>query len=473
MIDRNDNRPKILLLCSRPNDISYYEKALTVAGYEDTIVAHSGQTAAAVLKNEKVSVVLIDNLIYPEGGLYNLQAIKRDFPKISCVIIVKQDEVDTAVQALGMGADDYMIKDELFAGSLSEIMRRLTRSDFFRYGFDEQDKGRALLPMLRRALLLSKRISVHLSYQPEWESLSDEVYDVYGCDAWGYVFEDENRSYGSIFRRGPMEDDALSRLVSKCSEVYDFHSGKKIDPKSLDLRIFQKNEGDIKIVWPYKDFLLPLFAEGRPRGLAFMIYQSPKRATPEKAALFEFMANLISVALENGFATNRLLRLSMFDKLTECYNREFFLKQLDRESVKVERYKGLFSLLLIDVDDFKRINRSYGYEAGTAALVHLASVIKDETRLIDIIARIGGEEFAVILPDTDLNGAKTVANRVKEKIKNQPFRLAAGAEIKITSTVAAGQYSPQVHKSGEGLLIRLERLLAHKGENGDSVIIEN
>jgi diguanylate cyclase (GGDEF)-like protein len=125
------------------------------------------------------------------------------------------------------------------------------------------------------------------------------------------------------------------------------------------------------------------------------------------------------------------------------------------------------------VDDFKRINRSYGYEAGTAALVHLASVIKDETRLIDIIARIGGEEFAVILPDTDLNGAKTVANRVKEKIKNQPFRLAAGAEIKITSTVAAGQYSPQVHKSGEGLLIRLERLLAHKGENGDSVIIEN
>jgi hypothetical protein len=96
------------------------------------------------LKNEKVRSLIIDKFNLPEGDGRTFAAIKGIFPKI-CVIIVKQDEVDTAVQALGMGADYYMITDELFAGSLSEICS-FDALDFFRYGFDDrQRKGFAAI----------------------------------------------------------------------------------------------------------------------------------------------------------------------------------------------------------------------------------------------------------------------------------------------------------------------------------------
>lgn len=105
------------------------------------------------------------------------------------------------------------------------------------------------------------------------------------------------------------------------------------------------------------------------------------------------------------------------DHLTGLANRRRFERQLEREVARTVRYGRPFCLLLLDIDNFKTVNDTYGHEAGDEAIRRLALTLQAGTRGIDLAARIGGEEFAVILPETDLEGGVDVAERLRAAIK--------------------------------------------------------
>ncbi|HKC65309.1 MAG TPA: diguanylate cyclase [Pyrinomonadaceae bacterium] len=105
------------------------------------------------------------------------------------------------------------------------------------------------------------------------------------------------------------------------------------------------------------------------------------------------------------------------DHLTGLANRRRFERQLEREVSRTQRYTRPFCLLYLDIDNFKQVNDTYGHEAGDEAIRRLALTLQAGTRGIDLAARIGGEEFAVILPETDFEGGLDVAERLRESIK--------------------------------------------------------
>ena len=105
------------------------------------------------------------------------------------------------------------------------------------------------------------------------------------------------------------------------------------------------------------------------------------------------------------------------DHLTGLANRRRFERQLEREVTRTQRYTRPFCLLYLDIDNFKRVNDTYGHEAGDEAIRRLALTLQAGTRGIDLAARIGGEEFAVILPETDFEGGLDVAERLRASIK--------------------------------------------------------
>lgn len=108
------------------------------------------------------------------------------------------------------------------------------------------------------------------------------------------------------------------------------------------------------------------------------------------------------------------------DGLTGLKNSRFFHEQLASEFQRARRYKQPLSMILLDVDHFKKFNDTFGHLAGDGALRDVANVIKQTSRTIDIAARYGGEEFAVILPQTDTNGAKIIAQRICDAIAAMP-----------------------------------------------------
>jgi two-component system cell cycle response regulator len=135
-------------------------------------------------------------------------------------------------------------------------------------------------------------------------------------------------------------------------------------------------------------------------------------------------------------------RLATTDALTGLLNRRAFLDILDRESARSERHAYVLSLLLLDVDHFKRVNDTYGHAAGDAVLQGFARVVGGVARRSDVVARWGGEEFVVALPQTGAAGARVAAERVRRAIAEAKYAIPGGEPLRMTASVGAATFQP-------------------------------
>ncbi len=115
--------------------------------------------------------------------------------------------------------------------------------------------------------------------------------------------------------------------------------------------------------------------------------------------------------------------ISKIDDLTQIPNRRFFMETLKNSVAMSQRHRMPLCLLMIDLDFFKNINDKYGHDVGDSVLVHFAKIIKTTCREEDFPARNGGEEFYIITPMTDLQGAKTLAKRIQDKVRNSQINV--------------------------------------------------
>lgn len=139
-------------------------------------------------------------------------------------------------------------------------------------------------------------------------------------------------------------------------------------------------------------------------------------------ALIHYFANYASIALKGSnyySLAENMKELSLTDPLTNLYNRRYFQERLDEEIDRSERHKLNLSLCIIDIDDFKLFNDTDGHPAGDDILIRLSQLFHESLRTIDVLARIGGEEFAVIMPQTDRDEAFFVAERIRNTVKHK------------------------------------------------------
>lgn len=139
-------------------------------------------------------------------------------------------------------------------------------------------------------------------------------------------------------------------------------------------------------------------------------------------------------------ALKKLLHDSETDPLTGLYNRRTFLKKIENEAMRFKRSKKPFALLFGDIDFFKKINDTYGHLAGDDILIKISQLLNTEKREIDQVARWGGEEFLILLPETDLKGAVQLGNKIREKISAQAITYEE-QEIHVTMSFGASNYS--------------------------------
>ena len=123
------------------------------------------------------------------------------------------------------------------------------------------------------------------------------------------------------------------------------------------------------------------------------------------------------MALENAELHKRTEELTIIDELTETFNYRYFVQKLQEEKRRALRYTVPLSLIMVDIDWFKKLNDSYGHEVGNIVLKDISSIIKRCVRDVDLFARYGGEEFAVILPQTGVGEAHRIGERIREQVE--------------------------------------------------------
>ena len=166
------------------------------------------------------------------------------------------------------------------------------------------------------------------------------------------------------------------------------------------------------------------------------------------------LENLLCVLvhpLRNAIMYRKALLMSQIDALTGLNNRASFDREMTREISNAERYSRPLSLLMVDIDFFKKINDTHGHAAGDAVLKSVADCMKVETRGGDVLFRYGGEEFAVILADVDINIANTIGERIRGALKEQMIRF-NNIDIDITVSVGVATYN-----NGEALTELFDR----------------
>jgi diguanylate cyclase (GGDEF)-like protein len=180
--------------------------------------------------------------------------------------------------------------------------------------------------------------------------------------------------------------------------------------------------------------------------------------------LLQSLVRQAETAIENTFLYEEATRLSITDGLTGLWNRRLFDLRINEELQRAIRFQEPFGLLLVDLDHFKAVNDRYGHQAGDAVLVEVARRLTDATREVDVVTRFGGEEFALILPKTPVQGTMRLAAKVREVVAAEPF-AAGAASIPVTVSVGAAAY-PDHGLSGPDLLAAADAALYQAKANG-------
>ena len=157
--------------------------------------------------------------------------------------------------------------------------------------------------------------------------------------------------------------------------------------------------------------------------------------TREEEDLLEYLAGQAVVSIENASLHEAVERQAVTDELTGLANVRAFTSVLDREIERRQRFEHPVGLVMIDLDDFKRVNDTYGHQQGDEVLAHVAWVLRDASRDLDTVARYGGEEMAVVLPQTDATGAAKLAERMRQAVEGLHIpRVGSGGTIEVTAS---------------------------------------
>jgi len=211
-------------------------------------------------------------------------------------------------------------------------------------------------------------------------------------------------------------------------------------------------------------FVLPLVYERDVLGMVVLMFEKTNTLGTHEIELLEVLGNQAATSITNAKLYEEIERLAVTDGLTGLFNHRHFQETLAQEFNRIERFSEPISLLIIDIDHFKKINDTYGHPVGDAVLKKVSGIIRKTIRNIDIPARYGGEEFAVILLGTDTNGALKMAERLRRSIADAKFSSEQDA-FNVTVSIGISTHAREMRKK-EDLVEQADKALYHAKRTG-------
>ena len=317
----------------------------------------------------------------------------------------------------------------------------------------------------RRDALLDMVRAVNATLEPEKiaELVVDRAATWVPAPCWALVSVDQSAQLAVLADRA-LEPEHGAAVFGVAAWVMD--RGEEFSTADLarDSRVTDQSVASV--------LAFPLSCRGRRVGALIGLDRMPSAKEPRLAQpilrAVRVLLEPAAVALENALLLKRTEALSVTDDLTHLYNSRYLNSVLRRETKRASRSGRPLSLLFIDLDGFKSINDTHGHLCGSRALVEAAAVIRGSARETDVVSRFGGDEFALILPDTGGEGAYAVGERILERIAAHKFLAREGLSIRLTASVGVATL-PDVAASADELVQAADSAMYQvkdRGKNG-------
>jgi two-component system, cell cycle response regulator len=422
----NPKKRSILIIDDEPMIIMILTKILSDFGYHIRTATNCSDGRTQI-RTTPPDLILLDVMLPDGNGLDFCGEIKSD-PEFSNISIIMMSGVkmtpDEQAKGLDAGADDYVAKplhhNEIIARIESLFRIKRTEAALRK----SEQRYRALFNSMLNGFFLSQ-----------------VVRDKQGvpCD---FIYVDVNPSFESI--TGFKSPNVLGRNFRAVLQ--------EIEQETMD-RFFSVVETGNPC--HFEDHLPKL-----GKHIEFMAYR------PEQ----DHLAVTFSDITKRKKTEEKLNILATTDELTGLWNRRYFMRILRHEMERGKRYNNVFSVLMLDIDHFKKVNDEHGHAAGDKALEHLAQVIKKHMRQVDVPCRFGGEEFAIIIPHTNLEGSYQIAERLRRFVQDNPINY-QNKDIFFTISIGLAQYEQTIADEDE-LLKSADDALYQAKRNGRNLTVK-
>lgn len=450
---------RVLIVDDIPANVKLLEARL-LADYFDVLTAQSGAEALDILDKHMVDIVLLDVMMPEMDGFEVCRRVKAN-PRtmhIPVVMVTALDQVSDRVTGLKAGADDFLTKpvnDMALISRVKNLVRVKMMTDELRSrantseqmgvddstflaGLMQQEGGRILLvdDMRSNAERIGRQLrgkfELLLENDPQvvLQRCSDEDFD-------SVLINLNMRTYDALRLCSQMRSLETTRLLPILA-IADESDGARI-MRALDL------------------------------GVNDYIRQPIDRNELLARVHTQVLRKRYTDALRDSI--QHTMELAIMDGLTQLYNRRYMTTHLDALLKSAAEKEKPLSVLLMDIDFFKSVNDTYGHDAGDEVLKEFSNRMRKNTRGIDLVCRYGGEEFVVVMPDTDHSLAMVVAERIRKKVAEKPFIIHKGRRmIDVTLSIGLATVN-NGNDSQDAILKRADQALYRAKEEGRNRVI--
>ena len=449
------------------------EKMLSGAGY-DVITARDGLEAIEKAVLEDVRLIILDVMMPRMNGYQACRLLKtdpatRDLP---VVILTSRDQAGDRFWGLETGADYYITKDsephrilDLVQNILGAgpVLPRPRPAEAQRSGVDILSRVNELLDRkLYEATILSEigRVARNLVHFDETftsvMALVARVVD-FTVGAMAFVEGDDLDVVSMVHRHASPEVVAEAKALVLAATMRE-RNGLAL--ARVQARVFapvaETGGPEERVVGGFAAF--PVVTNDRLVGLLALGGRSITRMAPESTVFLDQVANQSYIVMENSRLFERVRKLSIRDGVTGLYNHRHVMELVQAEFDRVDRYQNPFSVLMIDIDHFKKVNDEHGHPAGDEVLREVSNVIQQELRTVDVVGRYGGEEFLVVLPQTPHEEAIRTAERVRSQVGSHVFH-AEGTALQVTISVGVATAPADAAGTATGVVREADKAL--------------